>query len=107
MRLPGRNKFEAELVGQILARLAIAWMEVYLHQAAIHLRVATAQAPAAEERTDRYLGRLFVLLPFPFDAPLQTSAHPAADAIGNTLAQPGPRMNHRGRQAVFTRVALL
>jgi hypothetical protein len=79
--------------GVTLAEHAIARVEVYLHQAAIHLRLAAAEAPAAEERPDRHLGRLLVLAPFPFDAPLQTSQHPVADAARNAFAQLGLRMD--------------
>jgi hypothetical protein len=75
-----------------LAQRTLARVKVYLHQAAIHLRVAAAKAAAAEERAHRDLGRLFVFAPFPFHAPLQTSPHPIADAAGNALAQFGFRM---------------
>ena len=92
---------------QILAKLAVARVEVYLHQAAIHLGVASSETPAAKERADRHLGRLFVLAPFPFDAPLKSSTHPTADAICNTFAQLGSRMSLGWREVELARSTLL
>lgn len=79
---------------------------MYLHQAAINLRVAAAKSPAAEERANRYLGRLLVLAPFPFDTALQTPQHPIADPAGDALPQLGLEMN-RWMDAALARIRLL
>ena len=70
-------------------------MEVDLHQAAVHLRVATAEASTAKKWTDRHFRRLLILAPFPFHPPLQPPHHPIADGVGDTLAHRRLGMDYR------------
>ncbi len=62
-------------------------MKVDLHEAAIYLCVATVQALAAKQRSNRDFRWLLVIPPLSFDTFLQTPFHPAAKTPGDALPQ--------------------